>query len=57
MGENEVNTVEISVEEYLRLLRLDERVEVIKRIVQETKYISTADLITILDIHIDGGEK
>ena len=56
MGENEVNTVEITVEQYLRFLRLDERVEVIKRIVRETKYISTADLITILDFNIEGGE-
>lgn len=53
MNENEVV---ISVEEYLWLLRLDERVEVIKRIVQETKYLSTADLITILDIYIEEGK-
>ena len=56
MDENEVSTVEITVEDFHRLLRLDERVEVIKRIVRETKYISTADLMTILDFNIEGGE-
>lgn len=49
-------TVEISLDRYDDLVRASEKIEVIKRMVSASEYISTADILMILGIEKDGAK-
>ena len=47
---NEQNTIIITQGEYEALLRAQERIEVVERLVNETQYVSTEDIYVVLGI-------
>lgn len=47
----EEKTVEISVAEYHKLLKVAERVECLRRMVAASEYVSTGEIMAVLDIH------
>lgn len=53
---DEKNTVEISVEEYHALLRTAERVAALERLFNKAQYVSTGDVVAILNICKEGDE-
>ena len=49
-------TVEISVEEYRTLLRKAEKVAAVERLYNRAQYVSTGDIVAILNIEKECGE-
>lgn len=46
----EEKTVEITVAEYHELLKVSERVECLRRLVEKGGYVSSGDMIAVLDL-------
>lgn len=47
---NEQNTITITQDEYEALIRAQERIKVVERLVNETQYVSTGDIFVVLGI-------